>query len=165
MTFSDDKLKVLFVCLGNICRSPLAEGVFRHLVEQAGLADRIEIDSAGTSSYHIGDPPDQRATTVARGRGIALTGASRQLIKRDLEWFDYVIVMDADNYEAAQHLAGGKRSSVHVHLLREFDAEAAGDLDVPDPYYGGARGFEKVHDIVDRSCRALLAHIRATHAF
>lgn len=160
----DDKLKVVFVCLGNICRSPLAEGIFRHLVDEAGLGGRFEIDSAGTSSYHVGDPPDHRATTVARARGIALAGKSRQLIKADFDRFDYVIVMDADNYTAAQRLCPRDAARAQLRLLREFDAEGAGDLDVPDPYFGGERGFEAVHDMVDRSCRTLLARIRAEHS-
>jgi protein-tyrosine phosphatase len=156
------KLKVLFVCLGNICRSPLGEGVFRHLVKAAGLTDRFEIDSAGTSSYHIGDPPDARTTSVARARGVELTGAARQIRTEDLHEFDYVLVMDDQNLRNVRKLVG-KDSTAEVRLLREFDPQARGNLDVPDPYYGGPRGFEDVHDIVHRSCEALLDHIRKEH--
>ena len=156
------KLKVLFVCLGNICRSPLGEGVFRHLVKERGLADRFEIDSAGTSSYHIGDPPDPRTTSVARTRGVILTGAARQIRVEDLSDFDYVMVMDDQNLQNVRRLIGNN-STAEVRLLREFDPQADGDLNVPDPYYGGPRGFEDVHDIVHRSCAALLDHIRAEH--
>lgn len=163
MTSSDDKLKVLFVCTGNICRSPLAENVFRHLVTEAGLADRFDVDSAGTSSYHIGDPPDARTAAVARKRGLELTGKARQLIKPDFSRFDYILLMDEDNQRAAQRLIGREAGHAEVHLLREFDDDANGDLDVPDPYFGGDRGFEHVHDIVERSGRALLARIRAEH--
>jgi protein-tyrosine phosphatase len=159
-----DKLKVLFVCLGNICRSPLAEGVFRHQVEAAGLADRFSIDSAGTSSYHIGDPPDERTRRVARARGVELTSAARQIQRSDLHDFDYVLVMDAENLASVQRLAKGTQTGAQVRLLREFDTKAEHDLNVPDPYYGGPRGFENVHDIVERSCAALLEHIRSEHS-
>lgn len=164
MSEIDDKLSVLFVCLGNICRSPLAEGVFRHLVREAGFESRFVIDSAGTSSYHAGDPPDQRTTAVAHARGVKLTGASRQLLSQDLHTFDYLIVMDEDNLAEVRRMAGKQAPRAAVHLLREFDREANGDLNVPDPYYGGPRGFENVHDIVERSCTALLAHVRAQHS-
>jgi protein-tyrosine phosphatase len=156
------KLKVLFVCLGNICRSPLAEGVFRHLVEAAGLSDRFTIDSAGTSSYHIGDPPDTRTSAVALARGIKLSGAARQLTLQDLNDCDYVLAMDEHNLANVRRVSRGRPTPAQIKLLREFDPDAV-DLDVPDPYYGGARGFELVHDIVERSCAALLEHIRKEH--
>lgn len=158
---TENKLKVLFVCLGNICRSPLAEGVFRHLVANAGLADQFTIDSAGTSSYHTGDPPDARTTAVALARGVKLSGAARQVLARDLDDFDYVLVMDEENLESVKRLAKGKTTRARIRLLREFDPQANRGFNVPDPYYGGPRGFENVHDIVERSCAALLAHIRA----
>ncbi len=157
------KLKVLFVCMGNICRSPLAEGVFRQMVAQAGLADRFEIDSAGTSSYHIGDPPDARTTSVARARGIELTGAARQIKHSDLADFDYVLVMDAENMTRVQRLAHKAKPAAEVRMLRDFDADAKDEFDVPDPYYGGVRGFEHVQDIVERACAGLLQHIRQQH--
>jgi protein-tyrosine phosphatase len=150
--------------MGNICRSPLAEGVFRHQVKQAGLSDRFEIDSAGTSSYHIGDPPDHRTTTVARARGIELTGRARQIKALDLRDFDYVLVMDEQNMARVQQLAKSSKPTAEVRMLRDFDDKAGDDeRDVPDPYYGGAGGFEHVHDIVERSCGRLLAHIRQQH--
>jgi protein-tyrosine phosphatase len=163
VTNQSDKLSVLFVCLGNICRSPLAEGVFRHFVAAAGLEDKFEIDSAGTSSYHAGDPPDPRTTAVAHARGIRLTGRSRAIKPSDLRDYDYVIVMDADNLAAVRRLADKNAARATIRLLRDFDAESNGDLDVPDPYYGGPRGFENVHDIVERSCHALLEFIRREH--
>lgn len=154
---TEPSIRVLFVCLGNICRSPLAEGVFRHLVDRAGLADRFEIDSAGTSGYHIGDPPDPRTTRVAEARGVPLTSRARQIGRADLDAFDYVIVMDAENLSAVRRLA--TQSAAEVRMLREFDPEAE-ELDVPDPYFGGERGFETVHDIVEAGCAGLLQHIR-----
>jgi protein-tyrosine phosphatase len=158
-----DRIGVLFVCLGNICRSPLAEGVFRHVVEEAGLADRFDIDSAGTSSYHTGSPPDARTVTVARQRGLDLDHAARQVADEDLHRFDYVLVMDASNRGKVQRRAAQTKGRAEVRMLREFDPDAAGELDVPDPYFGGDDGFEAVHDMVERSCRALLDHIRAEH--
>ncbi|HEX7120275.1 MAG TPA: low molecular weight protein-tyrosine-phosphatase [Longimicrobiales bacterium] len=153
-------IRVLFVCLGNICRSPMAEAVFRSLVRDDGVADRFEIDSAGTSDYHEGEPPDARAQEVARLRGITLTGRSRPIREADFHRFDYIIVMDAENLRDVAGLAERVGPGAEVHLLREFDREAGGDLDVPDPYYGGRAGFERVHDMIERSCRGLLEHIR-----
>lgn len=147
-------VRLLFVCLGNICRSPLAESIFRHLAEERGVADRFEIDSAGTSGYHQGDPPDARSVATARARGVEVAGVSRELSARDLDDFDYLIAMDRENLaniRALQDAAGGR---ARVHLLREWDPR--GGSDVPDPYYGGDRGFDDVHDIVERSCEALL---------
>ena len=153
------KTAVLFVCLGNICRSPLAEGVFRALVREAGLEDRFEIDSAGTSNYHTGDAPDARTSAVARRRGVVLEHAARQVNARDLERFDYVVAMDRQNLGKLQRLMDGSGVETEVRLLREFDPEAKEDLEVPDPYFGGPRGFEDVHDMVERACRGLLEHI------
>ena len=152
------RVRILFVCMGNICRSPLAESVFRHLVRERGVEDRFEIDSAGTSGYHEGDPPDARSVATARARGVLVTGASRPLSQRDLHDFDYVIVMDAENRMDVDRLQAAAGGAARVHRLREWDPERSG-LDVPDPYYGGVRGFEEVHDIVERSCAALLDHL------
>ncbi|HUH12286.1 MAG TPA: low molecular weight protein-tyrosine-phosphatase [Longimicrobiales bacterium] len=158
-----DPISVLFVCLGNICRSPLAEGLFRALVEEHGLTDRFVIDSAGTSGYHDGEPPDARSREVARRRGVELEGASRRIDAADLEDFDYIVVMDSDNLAEVARLAERVRPATEVHLLRRWDPDAEGEPDVPDPYFGGPRGFEDVHDMVERSCRGLLDHIRAEH--
>ena len=152
---SDVRLRVLFVCMGNICRSPLAESVFRHLVRERGVEDRFEIDSAGTSGYHAGDPPDPRSVATARARGIEVAGCSRPLDGRDLHEFHYLIVMDAENRAFVDRLRAVGGGAARVHRLREWDP-AGGSLDVPDPYYGGGRGFEEVQDIVERSCAALL---------
>jgi protein-tyrosine phosphatase len=153
-------VSVLFVCLGNICRSPLAEGVFRGLVREAGLEDRFEVDSAGTSGYHDGECADPRTVDVARRRGIALESVSRRINVRDLHRFHYILAMDDDNLAELNRLADQADVDAPVRLLREYDPEAVGDLDVPDPYFGGARGFERVQDIVERSCIGLLQAIR-----
>jgi protein-tyrosine phosphatase len=154
-------VRVLFVCLGNICRSPLAEAVFRHLVRERGLEDAFEIDSAGTSGYHRGAPPDARSAETARRRGIEVAGRSRQAGAADLRDFDYVIAMDAEN-EAELRALAAPGARARVHRLREWDPEP-GDGDVPDPYYGGPRGFEDVHDIVERAAAAFLDHLVAEH--
>lgn len=157
------EVRVLFICLGNICRSPLAEGVFRSLVEAEGLADRFVVDSAGTSGYHEGERPDPRMRRVAEARGVVLTSRARKVVAADVERFDYLIVMDSSNERDVRALAARVRPDATVRRLREFDPEADGDLDVPDPYYGGVDGFERVYDIVERSCLGLLAHLRAAH--
>ena len=157
-----EPVRVLFVCLGNICRSPVAEAVFRDLVERAGLEDVIEIDSAGTSGWHAGDPPDARSTETAAGRGITLAGASRKLVEDDLHAFHYVIAMDAENLDGIRALQSRAGGPARVHRLREFDPDPDHG-DVPDPYYGGPRGFEDVHDIIERAAAGLLAHVRREH--
>jgi protein-tyrosine phosphatase len=157
-----EPIRVLFVCLGNICRSPLAEAVFRHRVEARGWADRFEIDSAGTSGWHRGAPPDARSAETARRRGIELAGGSRKVVAADLRRFHYVIAMDEENLDALRELQASAGGTAQVRRLREFEPRAT-SLDVPDPYYGGPRGFEEVHDIVERGCEGLLAHIAAEH--
>jgi len=157
-----EPIRVLFVCLGNICRSPLAEAVFRHVVDERGWTERFEIDSAGTSGWHRGAPPDARSAETAWRRGIEVAGASRKVVAADLRRFDYVIAMDEENLDALRELQASAGGTAQVRRLREFEPSAA-SLDVPDPYYGGHRGFEDVHDIVERGCAGLLAHIAAEH--
>lgn len=156
----EEKIGVLFVCLGNICRSPLAEGVFRSIVSAEGMEHRFEIDSAGTSDYHIGSSPDARTIEEAQQRGLVLEHAARQITVEDLERFDYVIAMDASNLGNVERLARKQRGRAEVHLLRSFDAESGDDLEVPDPYFGGPEGFAQVHDLVERASHGLLSHIR-----
>src|SRR5918994_2358355 len=155
-------MKLLFVCAGNICRSPTAEGVMRSLVREAGLEDEIVIDSAGTGGWHAGDPPDRRATAAARARGVTLEGAARQLTVDDFEDFDLLLAMDRENLAGIRAIAPSKEAAAKARLLREFDPAATGapDLDVPDPYYGGPQGFETVLDQVEAACRGLLDEIR-----
>jgi protein-tyrosine phosphatase len=152
-------VKVLFVCLGNICRSPTAEGVFRHYVREAGLEDRITIDSAGTGDYHIGDPPDPRACAVAATRGYDLSALrGRQVSKKDFAEFDYILAMDSYNLRDLKRLA--PRDYEHkVRLFTEFCS--TGECAVPDPYGGGPQGFERVLDLVEDSARGLLRHIKS----
>jgi protein-tyrosine phosphatase len=154
-------MRLLFVCLGNICRSPTAEGVMRALVEQAGLEGAVELESAGTGSWHVGSPPDARATAVARRRGIRLDGRARQVRAEDFERFDLLIAMDRENRDELLRLAPGAQERAKVRLLREFDPSSARDLDVPDPYYGASGGFEEVLEIVQAACAGLLERIRA----
>ena len=159
----DRPVRLLFVCMGNICRSPTAEGVMAHLLEKEGLADRVTIDSAGTGAWHAGSAPDERATSAAATRGITLSGCSRQVRQSDFHDFDLLLCADGDNLRDVRALAPDKAARDKVRRLREFDPEAvrAGDLDIPDPYYGGARGFEDVLDLVERACEGLLDDLRA----
>jgi protein-tyrosine phosphatase len=150
-----EKHRILFVCMGNICRSPLAESVFRHQVHARGVEDLFEIDSAGTSDYHTGAPPDARSVETARDRGVEVCGSSRPIVGADLHRFDYVIAMDRENLSNLERLHARSGGGAKIHLLREWDPEDR-SADVPDPYYGGLRGFEDVHDMVERSCSLLL---------
>jgi protein-tyrosine phosphatase len=154
------RTSVLFVCLGNICRSPLAEGVFRQLVDEAGLSDRFEIESAGTGAWHVGERPDARAEMVANQHGVLLLSTARQVTIDDLHRFDWIIAMDRENIRALRRMADSSSSSAEIHLLREFDSEAGSD-EVPDPYYGGASGFETVYEMVHRACEGLLKRLKA----
>jgi protein-tyrosine phosphatase len=141
-------MKILFVCLGNICRSPTAEGVMRRLVTEAGLQGSIALDSAGTGGWHVGEPPDERAAAAARARGIALEGRARRVRAEDFERFDLILAMDRANERDLLRFAPDEDARAKVRLLREFDPASAGldDLDVPDPYYDSARGFQIVLD-------------------
>ena len=151
-------MRLLFVCLGNICRSPTAEGVMRHLLVEEGLAEAIELDSAGTGDWHVGHAPDHRSAGAAAGRGIELTGAARQVAPADFESFDLILAMDRSNHDDLLALAPHDDARERVRLLREYDPEAvaAGEFEVPDPYYGGDDGFEDVLDLVMRACQGLL---------
>ena len=135
----------------------------RHLVAQEGLTDAIEIDSAGTGDWHVGNPPDRRARAVGQARGIPLSGAARQFTADDFARFDHVIAMDRSNRDELLGMARTPADRDKVRLLRSFDASAPPDADVPDPYYGGAGGFDDVFDICERACRGLLDHLRTAH--
>jgi protein-tyrosine phosphatase len=148
--------------MGNICRSPTAEAVMAHLLEREGLTGAVTIDSAGTGGWHAGSPPDGRATSAAAVRGIRLDGAARRVRASDFDDFDLLLCADADNLRDLRSIAPDRPAREKVRRLREFDptALASGDLDIPDPYYGGARGFEDVLDLVERACRGLLEDLR-----
>ena len=153
-------IKVLFVCMGNICRSPTAEGVFRRQVVAAGLSDMIVIDSAGTHDYHIGKPPDNRAQQAALKRGYDLSGLrGRQVAPRDFQEFDYILAMDADNLSYLQKNCPQQQQH-KLNLLMEF-SENFSQRKVPDPYYGGAQGFENVLDMVEDAATGLLQKIQS----
>ena len=155
-------VRVLFVCMGNICRSPTAEGVFRKLHKELAPTLDIEADSAGTHAYHIGEPPDARSQAAALKRGVDISGLrGRQATFQDFHEFDYVIAMDSDNLRRLQAIRP-KEAKGQLRLLLEY-APAAGALDVPDPYYGGPGGFEKVLDLVEQGGRGLLEDIRKHH--
>lgn len=150
-------MRVCFVCLGNICRSPTAEAVFQKMVEDRGLSDQYEIDSAGTASYHEGELADARSREAAARRGYRILSRSRPFEPQDFGRFDWVLAMDMDNLRALRTMAPTKAAGERVRLLRSFDPTAQKDAVVPDPYYGGPRGFDEVIDICERACRGLLS--------
>jgi protein-tyrosine phosphatase len=150
---------VLFVCLGNICRSPTAEGVFRHLVAEAAPALEVEIDSAGTGDYHIGSAPDRRSQRTAMRRGIDLSGLrARQVAARDFEHFELILAMDRSNLQVLQALQP-RQSHAQVELFLRYAGNQT-DLEVPDPYFGGEDGFERVLDLVTLASRGLIAALQ-----
>jgi protein-tyrosine phosphatase len=149
-------MRILFVCLGNICRSPTAEAVMKDLTAQAGLADEITIDSAGTGDWHVGHPPDPRAVEAGARRGLEVGGSARQVAPSDFENFDLIVAMDRSNHADLVELYG--EEDPRIRLLREFGGDD--DLDVPDPYFGAGDGFDEVIDLIDRHCRVLLDDIR-----
>ena len=153
-------MRICFVCLGNICRSPTAHGVMDKLVRDAGLHGRVAIDSAGTGAWHVGELPDPRSRAAAQKRGYDLTHRARKFTAADFDRFDLVLAMDRDNYDTLQRLARGRTHLPPIRLLRAFDAAAPEGAEVPDPYSGEADGFEEVLDICERACRGLLDHVR-----
>jgi len=156
---SRNQVAVCFVCLGNICRSPTAEGVFLSLVEERGLAQVIRVDSAGTGGWHVGEVADKRARATARQRGIELPSRARQFIEDDFVVFDYVLAMDSANRMDLHALAPDAEARDKVYLFRDFDPAGSKGADVPDPYYGGPRGFDDVFDLCESSARGLLDHL------
>lgn len=155
---NSEKVKILFVCMGNICRSPTAQGVFEHLVLSRNLQNIIETDSAGTHAYHVGESPDARSQSVALQRGVDLSSQrARKAISEDFEIFDYIIAMDRSNYSDLKYLASQGEED-KLYLFMEFSERWETD-EVPDPYYGGAQGFERVLDMVGDASEGLLKHI------
>ncbi len=157
------EVRVLFVCLGNICRSPTAEGVMRDLLGAESLEQRVAVDSAGTGSWHVGSAPDRRARAEGARRGVEITGTSRQVVVDDFEEFDLLVAMDAENAAHLRAIAPSQDAAARVVMLRAFDPATPHGPDVPDPYYGGDDGFADVFELVEASCRGLIAELRANH--
>lgn len=156
-------IKVLFVCLGNICRSPLAEAIFNHQVKLLGLEHKFQSDSCGTSDYHIGELPDERSIQCAKNHNVPISHRGRQLSHADIRDFNYIIAMDKSNKANIYALMETyKQSHDQIHLMRDFQPNAAAE-EVPDPYYGGEDGFEKVYQILDESIRELIAKLQKEH--
>jgi protein-tyrosine phosphatase len=158
------QVKVLFVCMGNICRSPTAQGVFRSLVQKAGLDKQILTDSAGTHAYHIGEAPDPRSAQTAKRHHVMIDDLrARKVQKEDFDEFDYIIAMDQDNYHNLQTLSSSQHQE-KLHLLMDF-APFLPYREVPDPYYGGPGGFDKVFDMIEAACKGLLEDICRQYHF
>ena len=149
---------ILFLCMGNICRSPAAHCVFQHMVDEAGLSDQFEIESAGTIGFHQGEPPDRRMQQVMRERGIPIIGRSKQLDSFDMEHYDLILAMDKDNLDGARSIARGDEQRAKVKLFCQYCTEHA-ETEVPDPYYGGDKGFEHVMDLIEDGCQGLLREL------
>lgn len=152
----EDKTKLLFVCLGNIVRSPLAEHLFARMAEKDGAKDRYEVDSAGIGSWHVGEAPDRRMREVAAGRGLYYTGSAREFVDKDFERFDLILAMDESVKLSLASKARSMDDRAKILMMRTFDPRGGPKAEVPDPYYGGLEGFERVYDIVERSCTGLL---------
>ncbi len=150
-------VRVLAVCLGNICRSPTAEAALREAAQEAGVA--LEVDSAGTAGYHTGNPPDSRMRAAGAEMGLGIRGAARTAVAADFDRFDMILAMDAANRRDLERLAPDDEARARIRLFREFDDEAGVDLDVPDPYYGGHDGFVEVVDICRRSAAGFVASL------
>ena len=153
------RYRITLVCMGNICRSPIAEAVLRAEFARAGLGDRVDVDSAGTGSWHIGEDADPRAQAVLRRRGYMLNHAARQF---DPAWFasrDLILALDESNLRALQRLAPDRGAAERLRLLRSYDPKADRDLDVPDPYYGGHDGFEHVLTLIESAAAGVVAHV------
>ena len=156
---SSPSYRVLCVCLGNICRSPTAEGVLVATLARAGLDAKVEVDSAGTSAAHVGEPADSRSAHTARTRGYALTSRARQVVPSDFERFDLVVAMDRSNLRALER-GRPENARARLALFRSFDPSAEPDAEVPDPYYGGPSGFDEVLDMCERAAKGLVEHLR-----
>lgn len=156
-------LRLCFVCLGNICRSPIGEGVMRHLLREAGLSALVEVDSAGTAGYHGGELPDARARAAGKRFGVEVGGRARQFKRVDFERFDYVLAMDRSNFEDLSRLAPDEAARAKLHLLRSFDRTSPDGASVPDPYYGEDEDFDDVVRICFAACAPLLERLRSEH--
>lgn len=151
-----EKKRIVFVCLGNIIRSPLAEGLFKMHARGAGVEEKYEVDSAGTGNWHVGESPDPRMLRTASRYGCSYDHVARQFQRGDFDRFDLILAMDPDNRDDLHRLARMPEEKAKIRLLREFDPQGGPGLPVPDPYYGGIEGFEEVYRVIDRSTRGLL---------
>jgi protein-tyrosine phosphatase len=158
-------ISLCFVCLGNICRSPTAEGVMKSLLRGAGLESKVAVESAGTAGYHVGELPDRRSRAAAKARGLSLDSRAQQFTRTDFERFDHVLAMDAENLKNLSALAPTEAAREKLALLRAFDPESPDAAAVPDPYHGGADGFEEVLELCEAACAGLLEHLRREHGF
>ncbi len=156
-------VRVCIVCLGNICRSPTAEGTLRHVAARERLAHAVAVESRGTGDWHVGDPPDPRTLATARARGVELTSRAKLFTPRDLERFDWVLPVDVANLRTIERMARGPDQTAKLRLLRSFEAGAPAGAEVPDPYYGGPDGFDHVFDICMRASEGLIAFLRTHH--
>lgn len=154
---------ILFVCLGNICRSPAAEGIMKYQLELNGLADKVFVDSAGIGSWHVGDPPDARMRLHGSRRGYDFCSRARQIRRTDFDRFNLIIVMDSDNYEDVCSLARNEDDRAKVHMMTEYLNRYKGRHSVPDPYYGGDAGFELVLDLLEDGCANLVRLLQKSH--
>jgi protein-tyrosine phosphatase len=154
---------ICFVCLGNICRSPTAEGVMKSLLRREGLSGKLAVESAGTADYHVGERPDPRSRAAARTRGVSLDSRAQQFTRADFERFDWVLAMDQQNLKHLSALAPDERARQKLRLLRSFDPASPPGAAVPDPYHGDADGFEEVLDLCEAACLGLLLHLRHEH--
>lgn len=150
------KKRILFVCMGNIIRSPLAEHMFNHLADQAGVAEKYGTDSAGTTSYHVGEQPDARMRQVAANNGLYYDGRARQFTVADFDAFDLIIAQDTHNLRDLQNLARNPQDEARLYTMRTFDPHGSPEDSVPDPYYGGIEGFQETFNVVKQSCQGLL---------
>lgn len=153
------KVKVLFVCLGNICRSPLGAAILKKKVKDKGLDSWVEVDSCGTSNYHIGDNADRRTIANAKKHGVLIEHCARQLETKDLDTFDFIFAMDKSNYQNIVRLSNGHAHTQKIRMMREFDPLEKGG-EVPDPYHGGEEDFQEVFDILDRSTDSFIEYLR-----
>ncbi|MEZ4403004.1 MAG: low molecular weight protein-tyrosine-phosphatase [Kofleriaceae bacterium] len=160
MIHSPASPRIVFVCLGNICRSPTAEGVMRQLLQAAGRTD-VTVASAGTGRWHVGEPPDRRTVATARRRGIVLDSVGRQFVRADFARFDLILAIDRPVARALRELAPDDDARARIRLLRSYDPAAPADAEVPDPYYGDQAAFDQVFDLCEAACRGLLASLPA----
>lgn len=159
------KIRLLFVCLGNICRSPAAEEIMSEIIEKNSLQELIEVDSAGTSGWHEGELPDERMRLHGEKRGYDFCSRSRKIKKEDLTAFDYILVMDENNYKTVQSLTSNDMETAKIHLMTEYSVQYRHLHDhIPDPYYGGLSGFELVLDLLEDACEGLLLTIKKDHS-